>query len=421
MKEARFLPMEKLKVGGKKVLLRVDINSPIEPGTKKIVNTNRIEQSAPTVRSLLDEGAKLALIAHQGDTLDYQNLISLEEHAAVLGEKVGRPVDYIDDVCGPSAIRKVEALQPGQAVLLGNLRYLTEEVSVFEEVVPLSPRDMVGAYHVRRLAPLFDYYINDAFSAAHRNAPSIVAFQELLPSAAGPLLFREVEALSKVMSGPRRPSVFLLGGAKISDAFGMLQRVLEGGVADTILTCGVTGQVMLIAAGYDIGGPTEEFLRKRKLDRFIGPAKGYLRDYPERIRFPLDLAFADGKGDRGELKLEELPASCEFFDIGSGTIEEYTGVLRKAGTIFINGPAGVFEDTRFSKGTKILWKAAAESTGYSVVGGGDSVSAAERFTGMKGFDYICTAGGAMVRFVSGKRLPLIEAMERSWEKWKIYH
>jgi phosphoglycerate kinase len=203
--------MESCDVGGKRVLLRLDINSPIDPLTKKIVSENRIDKSIATVEWLLERGAKLGIIAHQGDTLDYRNLIPLAEHAEILSRKTGRKIRYIDDVCGPAAREAVEKLKEGEAMILGNLRYLGEELSSFEDVVKLSPQEGTGTWLVRSLAPLFDLYINDAFAAAHRAAPSMVSFQQLLPSAAGPLLFNEVTALSKVMSAPAHPAVFLLG------------------------------------------------------------------------------------------------------------------------------------------------------------------------------------------------------------------
>ena len=230
-----FKSMEQFDVTGKRVLIRVDINSPIDGKTKKIVNTNRIDKTVPTLRWLLEGGAKLAIIAHQGDTLDYQNLIPLAEHAQLLSDRLGIKIDYIDDVCGPAAIETVKALKPGNAVILGNLRYLCEEISTFENDVKLEAFQMTDTWLVRSLAPLFDLYINDAFAAAHRNSPSMVAFQEILPAAAGPLFYREVSALTRVMESPARPSVFVLGGAKISDAFGMMEKVLKAEQVDKFL------------------------------------------------------------------------------------------------------------------------------------------------------------------------------------------
>ncbi len=410
-----FPSMEEFEVRGRKVLLRLDINSPLDPETKRIVDTNRIDKSLPTVAWLLDRGACLAIIAHQGDTLDYQNLISLEEHARILSEKLGREVAYVDDVCGPAAVSRVKNLKSGEAVLLGNLRYLCEEISTFEDAVKLTPPKMVHTWLVRSLAPLFDLYINDAFAAAHRNCPSMVAFQELLPSGAGPLFFNEVSALTKVMADPDSPAVFLLGGAKISDAFGMLGKVLSGETADLILTAGLTGQVFRIAQGGNLGKRTEQFLTERSLDTFIEQAAGYLERYPGKILMPVDFAFLrDDK--RTEILLEELPEETLFMDIGEETIEIYREKILQAGTVFVNGPAGVFEDPLFEKGTRELWKTLSEAEGYTVVGGGDSVSAVSRFTDADKISYICTAGGAMVRFLSGRKLPLIEAMEKAAER-----
>jgi len=407
-----FKPMEEMDVAGKVVLLRIDINSPINPETKKIVNTNRIDKSLDTINWLKDQGARVAMIAHQGDTLDYQNLISMEEHSEILSEKLGYKVDYIDDVCGPAACEKVKNLVDGDVVLLGNLRYLSEEISTFEKAVKLEAEDMLNTYLVRSLGPLVDLYVNDAFAAAHRNAPSIVAFQQIKPSAAGPLFFREVQALTKVMEGPDHPSVFVLGGAKISDAFGMMEKVLSNGTADTILVSGVTGEIFLMAQGISLGETKEKFIKDRALDEFIEPAAGFLKNYPGKIICPVDLAYAED-GVRKELAVSGLPAEKMFMDIGSQTISLFKKHITSAGTIFVNGPAGVFEDPLFEKGTKDLWKAIASSDGYSVVGGGDSVSAAARFVNMDDLGYVCTAGGAMVRFLSGIKLPLIEAMKKA--------
>jgi phosphoglycerate kinase len=412
-----FKPMEEFDVTGKRVLLRVDINSPIDPKTKKIVNENRIDKSLPTISWLLDQGAKVALIAHQGDTLDYQNLMPLTEHAEKLSAKLGRRIEYIDDVCGPAAIEKVKSLENGEAIFLGNLRYLCEEISTFENAVKLKPEEMLETYLVRSLSPLFDLYVNDAFAAAHRNAPSMVAFQELLPSAAGPLFFKEVSALTKVMKAPSHPSVFVLGGAKISDAFGMMEQVLASGTADSILACGVTGEVMLIASGRRLGAKTDDFLASKGLDTFIEPARQYLKEYPGRIMMPSDLAYEEN-GERKELPVDQLPKEVMFMDIGSDTIKTYSEKIASAGTVFVNGPAGVFEEKIFETGTRELWNAIASSPAYTVVGGGDSVNAAARFTKMEDYSYVCTAGGAMVRFLSGKKLPLVAAMEKAGKKWK---
>ena len=399
-------------VKDKLVLFRPDINSPIDEN-KKIVNVNRLQKTVPTLAYLLDNGARVAIIAHQGDTLDYQNLIPLAEHAEILSRLSGYPVSYIDDVCGDAAVYAIKSLQRGQAVILGNVRYLAEEVSTFEKDVKLTPEQMADTWIVRRLAPLFDMYVNDAFSAAHRCCPSMVAFQRLLPSYAGPLFFNEYEALYTVMTEAEKPCLFVLGGAKISDAFGMMNKVLENGTADKILACGVTGVVMHLARGIKVGKKYEKWLADKDLLSFVKPAEELLSLYSDRFVLPVDFAY-EKDGARAEIGVEDLPLDdAMFLDIGSKTAEIFAKEIMAAKTVFANGPAGVYEDARFSLGTEKVWKAMESTSAYTVIGGGDTVTAATKFIDTKKLGYVCTAGGAMVRFLSGKKLPLIEAMENS--------
>lgn len=413
--EIKMRSLEGADLRGKKVLLRPDINSPIDPKTKEIVNDDRIVKTIPVIRKLLDGGASIAIIAHQGDTLDYQNLTDLSKHAEKLSAYLSKSVEYLDDVCGPTAIERIERLQPGEIVILGNLRYLTEEVSTFEKDVKLDAAGYLQTWEVRKLAPLFDYYVNEAFSAAHRNSPSMVAFQELLPTFAGPLLFQEYEALSKVLHGAEKPVVFVLGGAKISDAYGMMKTVLENGTADKILTSGLTGLVMLIAKGVDVGEKTVQFLKSKDLLGFVEDSKNYLQDYPDKIMLPIDVAYEENNR-RKEMNVSDMPKDTLYPDIGSKTIQFYADVLYHAKTIFANGPAGVYENPLFETGTKGLWQAIVDSPAYSVIGGGDTISSATKLSDISKFSYVCTGGGAMVRFMSGKKLPLIAAMEKAYER-----
>lgn len=418
MAKPGYLTLDDFNYRGKTVLLRVDINSPIDPKTKKIANDNRIVQSLPTIRELVNKGAKIIIIAHQGDTLDYQNLISLREHAQKLSQKLGQEVQFIDDVAGPAAREKIKNLKEGEILLLDNLRFLTEEVSTFEDAVKLTPEEMVHTYLVRNLAPLADYYVNDAFAAAHRNSPSMVAFQELLPSAAGILYDKEVTALTTVLENPKRPCVFLLGGAKISDAFSMMKKVLAEGSADYVLTAGVTGQVMHLALGKRLGSPSETFITDRGLEKFVAPAREYLKDYPNKLRIPLDFGI-DDDSRRHEVSADELPIESLIIDIGAKTIEEYSKILKKAGTIFVNGPAGIYEQEIGAYGTKELWKIIGEARGYSVIGGGDTVASAVRLGDLSKINHVCTGGGALIQFLSGKKLPLVEAMKKARKRWGV--
>jgi phosphoglycerate kinase len=253
---------------------------------------------------------------------------------------------------------------------------------------------------VRNLAPLFDLYVNDAFAAAHRASPSMIAFQELLPSAAGKLLLDEINALTKVVQKPARPCVFVLGGLRIADAFGMMRQALSSGTADFILTGGVTGQVMLMARGVSLGEQSENFIKERSLDRFIDDAKEYLARYTKKIVLPDDVATAEG-GKRQEFPLSKLPIPGLITDIGAKTIASFGDIIKRAGTIFVNGPPGVYEEEASSNGTEALWKLISSASGYSVIGGGDTISSASRFIDTSAINYVCTAGGALIRFLSG--------------------
>jgi phosphoglycerate kinase len=415
----RIPSIDDLEVGGKAVLLRVDINSPIDQQTGRIADFNRIDKSLPTIRDLAGRGARLVLIAHQGDTLDYHNLTGLSQHAAALAERLGRPVAFIDDVAGPAARRAIAALGNGEILLLDNLRYLTEEVSTFERDVKLTPQDMTRTYLVRNLAPLFDYYVNDAFAAAHRASPSMVAFQEVLPTAAGRLLTAEIDALAAVADDPRRPCLYLLGGLKISDAFGMLGKVLADGTADVVLTAGINGHVFLLAQGVALGEPSERFIRDRNLESFISQARDHLASHPGKIHMPTDVAV-EVAGQRVEIPVKDLPTDHLIVDIGARTIAAYSEIIRQAATVFVNGPPGAYENPNAETGTRALWQAVADTPAHTVIGGGDTVSSANRFIDTGRIDVVSTGGGALIRYLSGKPLPLIQAMkeaaERFWDK-----
>lgn len=411
----RITTIDDLDVRDRTVLLRVDINSPIDRNTGLIADDNRLNKSLPTIGDLAEAGAKVVIIAHQGDTLDYHNLVSMREHADQLTAKLGRSVAFIDDVAGPAARAAIGALEAGDILLLENIRILTEEVSTFESAVKLSAGEMTQTYLVRNLAPLMDLYVNDAFAAAHRNAPSMVAFQELLPTAGGRLFVDEITALSDVAEDPNRPCVFLLGGLKISDAFSMMEKVLGDGTADTVLTSGITANVMLLAQGIDLGAPSTAFITDRGLQSFVPQAAEWLDSYGDRIHVPVDLAF-DDDGTRREVAVAELPIGELLIDIGGRTAAAYQDVIQSAATIFVNGPAGMYESAAGEFGTRALWEAVATSAGHSVIGGGDTVASARRFVDVSQINFVSTGGGALVRFLSGQKLPLLEAMQRAADR-----
>lgn len=413
--EAGILALDDFTFGGKTVILRVDINSPIDPQTQRISNDNRIRKSVPTIRELAEAGARIVMLAHQGDTEDYHNLIALEEHAERLTALLGRPVGFIDDIVGPAALGQVKALRNGEILLLNNVRYLTEEVSTFVNFVKLTPAQLAKTWLVRKLAPLADYYVCEAFAAAHRYSPSLVGFAEVLPAAGGRLFLEEFGALARVKETPEHPCVYLLGGARIADAFSMMKQVLSEGAADMVLTSGLTGEVMTLAKGYRLGEPTERLIEDKGLSGFVSAARELLSAYGDRILTPVDFAIDDG--GRKEASLDDLPVPHLLVDIGEQTIARYVEVIQQAATIFVNGPAGVYEKPVSAKGTERLWRAIADAPGYSVIGGGDSVAAGAKFGALERMGYVCTSGGGMVRFLSGQELPVVTALRRAAQRY----
>lgn len=401
----------------KVVLCRLDLNSPYDRDNNKLADTNRIEKAIPTIEELSEAGAKLVLMSHQGSDLEYHNYISTKLHSGKLSELLGKKVTFIDDVCGPAAREAIRNLESGKIILLDNVRYMAEEMTLFETKLKLTPKDQAKTIVVRRLAPIADYYVCDAFAAAHRSQPTLVGFEELLPSAMGRLFEREYGILSKIMTSPDKPCVFLLGGAKIEDAFTMMPKVLEENITDKILTSGLLAQVFMLASGIDIGTPSRKLIYKKKLDAYIDKAKDILSCYRDKIVMPSDYAYSDN--GRVEIDTSNLPTGNLIADIGTKTIAMYKDEILEAKTVFVNGPAGIFEKPDSELGTKEIWEHIAKSDSFSVIGGGDSIAAVNKYDLSDGFSYMCTGGGAMVRFLSGEELPVVKALKKSAKRYKV--
>jgi phosphoglycerate kinase len=411
----RILTLDDISVEGKTVLLRVDINSPVDE-SKKIKDRTRIQRCLPTIRELHAKKARLVVLAHQADPIEYQNFTVLEEHADILSELLGTRVEYVDDVAGPFAVEKIRAMKPGDILLLDNVRIYTEETIIFEKEVKLAPEDQARTTVVRRLAPLADYYVCDAFAAVHRSQPTLVGFPELLPSAAGRLFEEELRVLDKVKQNPERPCIFILGGAKILDAFRMMRSALEDGSADKILTTGLVAQIMLKAKGTPLGRASETYLEKKNLLEFVPAAAESLKNHSDRIVCPEDFAVDSSEGRR-EVAAGALPDEEPIADIGEKTIERYCNLIDQSKTVFINGPAGVYEKSPFALGTRKIWEAVASAAAFSVLGGGDSIAAAKLFGVQEGISFISTAGGGLIRFLAGEKLAVVEALKKSAEKF----
>lgn len=401
--------LDELPVRGKTVLCRVDINQPVDRGTGTLKSINRITACVPTIRELSEKGAKVVLLAHQGSDIEYKNFYTTRPHAKVLFELLGREVLWIDDVCGPAARDAIRNLNDGDVLLLDNVRFVSEEQTLFEMKLRLTHEQQAKTLLVEKLAPLADCYVCDAFAAAHRDQPSLCGFEQVLPSAMGRLFEKEYCTVSEVMESPKRPCVFSLGGAKISDAFQMMQTVLSRGIADRILTGGLVANIFLIALGEKIGAGSEAFIERSNYTEYYEKAQELYAVYGEKILLPKDLAWVEN-GTRFEAKLGEIPDSVGAIDIGHETADAYRACVLSAKTVFVNGPMGVFEQEPSEYGTKALWQALADTEAFTVLGGGDSITATEKYHLTDRIGYICTGGGALIRFLSGEELPVVKAL-----------
>jgi phosphoglycerate kinase len=401
--------LDDVTVAGKTVLCRIDINQPVDRAAGTLKDTTRIEACIPTIRELRDKGAKLVLLAHQGSDIEYKNFYTTRPHGAVLSRLLGREVGFIDDVCGPAARDAIRALGPGEILLLDNVRFVSEEQTLFELKLQLSPEEQAKTLLVSKLAPLADLYICDAFAAAHRDQPSLCGFEQILPSAMGRLFEAEFCVISSLMEKPERPCLFVLGGAKINDAFLMMDRVLQDGVADRVLAGGLAGQVLLWAEGRDIGEPSRAFIRKQGYEALVQTGGELLSKYRDRIEPPIDCGTLSG-GERREYRIGAVPKDALILDIGTETAGAWQARIGAAKTVFVNGPMGVFEDEKTEKGTRMIWDALGETPAYTVIGGGDSIAATKKYDKTGLINYICTGGGALIRFLTGEELPVVKAL-----------
>lgn len=408
--------IDDFEVRGKTVLCRVDINQAVDREKDALKSTARIKACAPTVKELSDKGAKVVLLAHQGSDIEYQNFYTTRPHAKVLSELLGREVAWIDDVCGPAARQMIRDLKDGDVLLLDNVRFMSEEQTLFEQKLKLSHEQMAKTLLVEKLAPLGDLYLCDAFAAAHRDQPSLCAFQEVLPSAMGRLFEKEYCVISELMENPAHPCTFVLGGAKISDAFLMAETVLKNGVADRILAGGLVGNILLAAKGEDIGQGSLDFIHSSNYGEFIDVARGLYAAYSDKFVLPTDLAYVEG-GARRECRVGQVPAGICALDIGAETAQRYRDLIMTSKTVFVNGPMGVFEQEATEAGTKAVWDALGETGAYTVVGGGDSIVATTKYGKTDLISYICTGGGALIRFLTGEELPVVKALRHGARKF----
>jgi phosphoglycerate kinase len=380
-------------VDGKRVLVRADFNVPLEGG--QVADDTRIRKTLPTIRLLLDRGCAVVLASHLGRPKgQVVPGLTLDPVARRLAELLGRPVGKLDDCVGADVLAAVQAMQPGDVTLLENLRFHPEETA----------NDPAFA---AQLAQLADVYVNDAFGAAHRAHASTEGVAHLLPAVAGLLMDAELRALGSLLTDPARPFVVLLGGAKVADKVGLVTKMLE--LADEVLIGGAMCFTFLRAQGRTTGTSRVEEESLDVARQALAAAQGSGRP----IVLPADFVVAGSPKAGVETQIaaaDDMPDGLMGLDIGPAAIADFGRRIAPAGTVFWNGPMGLFEVEPFSIGTQALAQAVAGCAGATVVGGGDTVSAVRRFSDESRFTHVSTGGGASMEFLEGRTLPGVAAL-----------
>ncbi|PQV42045.1 phosphoglycerate kinase [Methanohalophilus euhalobius] len=397
-----YFTIDDFDVDDKTILMRVDINTPMDP-EGSILDDLRISSHIPTIKDL--EDSRVVLLAHQSRA-GKSDFTTMQPHAKRLSHYLGREVEYVDDIFGSHARSRIAAMEKGDVLLLENVRFYSEET------ISRSAKEHASTHMVKNLAPLADIFLNDAFAVSHRSHLSLMGFTHLLPCGAGRLMEKEITSLDMGIKGGGRPCIFVLGGAKVDDSLKVAENVLSNGGADRVLVTGVVANVMLAASGFDIGKANKDFIESQGYLEQIDRAKKILDDFDGKVGLPIDVALNDN-GSRIEVSVEEVGDSVlPINDIGIETIVAYSREISQAGTVILNGPAGVSEQDGFELGTYEIVKAATEAD-YSIAGGGH-ISAEVRNMGFDhSLSHISTGGGSCIDYLAGTPLPAIEALKKA--------
>ncbi|MFP7171553.1 phosphoglycerate kinase [Terribacillus sp. 7520-G] len=383
-----------IDVAGKKVFCRVDFNVPMENGT--VTDDTRIKAALPTIKHLVEQGAKVILASHLGRPKgEVKEDLRLDPVAQRLSDLLDKEVAKVDQVHGEEVNQAVASLADGDVLLIENVRFEPGEEKNDPELA-------------KAFASLADVYVNDAFGAAHRAHASTAGIAEHLPAVAGLLLERELEVLGKALSDPERPFTAIIGGAKVKDKIGVIDNLLDK--VDNLIIGGGLSYTFVKARGFEIGKSLLEEDKIELAKEFMQKAK----DKGVNMVMPVDVIVADDfseDANKREVSIEEIPADWEALDIGPKTREKYKQIVQDSKLIIWNGPMGVFELNAFSGGTKAVGEALAEGEGFSIIGGGDSAAAVEKFGLADKMDHISTGGGASLEFMEGKELPGVAALD----------
>lgn len=398
----RILTIDDLDTIGKTVFLRVDMNCPINPKSGEIIEHGRITEASVTVKDLAR--SKVVIGSHQGRVGRY-DYTGMGQHAEILEKLLGKKVDYVEDVMGPETRKRIKAMHDGDVLMLDNLRFCAEENYEFR------PEDAANTVMVRRLSEMLDICVLDCFPSAHRAHPSIVGFPYLLPACGGRLVAKEVESLNEMLTVAKGQYVIVLGGSKISDRLEAIDTLIQSGRADQVLLTGLIANIFLIAQR-----KIKRTLMVSKEEVLIEKAEKLILKYPNVFTTPVDVAL-ENNGKRVEKDVDKLDEGDVVLDIGRKTVDAYSKIIKSAGTVFMSGPAGAFERPEYAFGTETLLKTVASSLSTTIVSGGHLTAALRRFGLAEQIDHVSTAGGALVLYLSGKKLPMIEVLEMAAKRY----
>ena len=398
--------LREIQAAGKTVLLRLDLNSPIDPATNLILDDKRFREHIPTIQAL--SRSRLVIITHQSRP-GKKDFTTLEAHAEKLSQLIQKPVTYVNDIYGQCARDSVRSMKNGDIVMLENVRFSAEEN------LSVSPEDALKLHLVKKLSEMGDIFVNDAFGTAHRSQPTMVGLPLAMRSVAGLLMEKEVTILSRVFENAPRPVCMVLGGTKVDDSLDVADHMLSQKIADQVIVIGVVANVFLQASGHNIGKPSFQLLLQLGYEKEIDHARDLLSRYPEQIMIPEWVAVKED-GVRAEYPADRIPGEWPVLDLGMDSIIAFSRVIKEAGTVVFNGPAGVFEEIDYATGTYELLRAAS-SVEFSVIGGGHTAAVAEKMGIEKNFTHISTGGGACIEFLTGKTLPAVDALEKSKKRY----
>ena len=410
---ARVLTLDNVNVEGKTVLVRVDINCPMDPATNTFLDDTRIKAILPTLNQL--SKAKVIILAHQSRP-GKNDFTSTLGHSRELGRLLGRQIKWVDDIYGSKAMEAIEQLQNGQILMLNNVRMDEQEISTTGGFTTMAKTKMVQA-----LSGIADIFVNDAFACAHRSTPSITGFTHEIPCVAGELMGQEIRKLDSALEDPQRPCMAILGGIKVDDSVTVADNMLRKGIADSVWVTGGVANMMVELSGVDIGELNHNFLVNELGDNYhstVETAKSLLNDFSQKIHLPVDLA-ANIEANRVDLFLADLPVEAPLIDLGIQSTMAISAAIKKAGTIILNGPAGIFELPDFSLGTIEILNACAEAEGYTVMGGGHTATLVVKRGLADKMDHVSTGGGASLNYIAGRTLPGIASLEASAKQFAV--